>query len=134
MPMRSSLRAIAIFVVVCTLAVGAITRVVAQTDQQMNWCLGKDGATPDLQIAGCTAVIQSGKYSGEKLAFAFSNRCQAHNDLRDRDNALADCNQAIQLDPKYAIAYNTRGVVWRAKGDHDRAIADYSDAIRLNPN
>ncbi len=40
----------------------------AQTAQQLNWCDGKDGATPDQQIGGCTAVIQSGKFTGKNLA------------------------------------------------------------------
>ena len=35
--------------------------------------------------------------------------------------------------PKYAPAYNNRGLAWRDKGDLDRAIADYNEAIRLDP-
>jgi len=31
--------------------------------------------------------------------------------------ALADCDEAIRLDPRYAVAYNNRGGVWYAKGE-----------------
>jgi len=39
---------------------------------------------------------------------------------------------AIKLEPKYAVAYNDRGVAYAAKGDRDHAIADYTEAIRLD--
>jgi hypothetical protein len=29
----------------------------AQTAQQLDWCNGKDNATPELTISGCTAII-----------------------------------------------------------------------------
>jgi hypothetical protein len=59
----------------------------AQSKEQLNWCLGKDGATPDLRIGGCTAVIQSGKYSGKNLAFAFVNRGLGYKAKDDYDRA-----------------------------------------------
>ena len=53
---------------------------------------------------------------------------------RDFDRAIADYDQAIKLDPKYALAYLNRGLLWQAKKDHDRAIADFDQAIRLAPD
>jgi tetratricopeptide (TPR) repeat protein len=46
---------------------------------------------------------------------------------------MADYDQAIGLNPKYARAYHNRGSVWGNKGDLDRAIADYDQAIRFDP-
>ena len=46
---------------------------------------------------------------------------------------MADYNEAIRLDPKYALAFNGRGNLWRDKRDLDRAISDYDEAIRLDP-
>lgn len=51
----------------------------------------------------------------------------------DYDEALVNCNQAVELDPKYATAYGWRGTVYSGKGNLDQAIADYSKAIELNP-
>jgi tetratricopeptide (TPR) repeat protein len=105
----------------------------AQDDPDTRACLGSDGANPTAQIAGCTAMIASGKYSPAVQAFAFANRCKAYSDQRDADRAIADCNRAIELDPGNAVAFNNRGIAWRLKRDYERAIADYSAAIRLNP-
>ena len=52
---------------------------------------------------------------------------------KDFDKAIADCNEAIRLDPKYALAYNNRGNAWHDKKNYDKAIADYNEAIRLDP-
>ena len=47
--------------------------------------------------------------------------------------AIADCTEAIRLDPKFADAYNLRGNAYAGKGERLKAIADYTEAIRLNP-
>jgi tetratricopeptide (TPR) repeat protein len=52
---------------------------------------------------------------------------------RDYNGAIADYDQAIRLDPKYALAYNGRGAARRELGDNEGAITDYDQAIRLNP-
>ena len=43
-------------------------------------------------------------------------------------------SQALSLNPKYAHAYNNRGVAWTTKGEYGKAIADYSQAVSLDPN
>jgi tetratricopeptide (TPR) repeat protein len=50
----------------------------------------------------------------------------------DFDKAIADFTQAIQLDPKNALAYYHRGWAHHDKRDYDRAIADYTEAIRIH--
>jgi len=102
--------------------------------QNIDWCVGNVGATPDQRISGCTAVIQSGKTPGKGLGFAFHNRGIWYYDKGEYDRAIADFDQAIQRDPYDRIAFNNRGNVYSDKGEYDRAIADYDHAIRLNPN
>ena len=51
----------------------------------------------------------------------------------DWDGAIADYTQAIALKPKFALAYDARGLARQAKGDWDSAIADYDQAIQFNP-
>ena len=104
----------------------------AQTQQQLDWCSGKARATPDLQSDGCTAVIESGKYSGAFLAAIFLSRGNAYDDKGDYDRAIADYNEAIRLDPKNSAAFFNRGLTSAKKKDYDGAIANYSAAIQLN--
>ena len=104
----------------------------AQTAQQWK-CTGNPDIAWDQQIAGCTDTIQSGKYSGAGLAWAYGNRGRSYRVKKDYDRAIADFSEAIRLDPKIAKAYNERGGAYYGKKDYDRAIADYSEAIRLNP-
>src|SRR5262245_39755134 len=67
------------------------------------------------------------------VAWAYAARGAAYWGKGDFDRAIADCDEAIRLAPKYAWAYHTRGNAYRMKGDFDRAIADASEAIRLDP-
>ena len=67
------------------------------------------------------------------LASAFSNRCWAYNTKGDLDAAVADCNEAIRLNPKSQYAFIHRGNAFRRKDEKDRAIADYSEAVRVAP-
>jgi len=52
----------------------------------------------------------------------------------DYDDAIAECNKAIDLDPNYADAYAERGYNYNSKKYYDQAIADETKAIELNPN
>lgn len=45
------------------------------------------------------------------------------------EQAMADFNKAIQLDPKLDTAYTNRGLVFFKLGQYDQAIVDYSQAI-----
>ncbi len=48
------------------------------------------------------------------------------------DNALVAFSEAIRLDPKFAQAYNGRGVAFALKDDLEKALADFCEAIRLD--
>jgi len=79
-----------------------------QTQQEVSWC---NDATPDLdlQIKGCTSLIESGRWSEKYLAFAYHDRGTAYQAKGDFDRAIADYIEAIRLDQKYAFAHNNRG-------------------------
>src|SRR3989338_687728 len=70
----------------------------------------------------------------ETMALVYNNRGIAWRRKGNLDNAIADFNNSIRLNPNFAEAYNNRGAAWAIKGNLDNAIADYNKAIRLDPN
>jgi tetratricopeptide (TPR) repeat protein len=104
-----------------------------QDQQQIDWCNGKNQATFDMQIMGCTAIIQSGKYTDRQLAIVFDRRGSAYVWKDDYDRAIEDFDRAIRLDPTYASGFLDRGMAFHNKKAYGRAMSDYSEAIRLNP-
>lgn len=99
--------------------------------ENLNKCRSTD---PDTKIAGCTALIQTGKTTAENLSTFYNNRGAAYDDKHDYDHAIQDYNEAIRLDPILAAAFYGRGEAYDHKGNFDRAIKDDSEAIRLNPD
>jgi tetratricopeptide (TPR) repeat protein len=54
-------------------------------------------------------------------------------DAKAFNQAIADYDEAIRLNPKDAAVYINRGNAWYAKQEYDQAFADYNEAIRLDP-
>jgi tetratricopeptide (TPR) repeat protein len=99
------------------------------------WDQCKDVNNPDAadqNIEACNRILED-RNEAENRAMALRNRCGIYYTKNDYDHALADCNQAIKMEPQSKIAYNRRGLVWYSKGDNDRAIADFDQAIRIDP-
>ena len=53
--------------------------------------------------------------------------------LGDHEGTIADCDQALKLNPKYADAFCARGHSKCALGDDEGAIADCNQALKLDP-
>jgi tetratricopeptide (TPR) repeat protein len=85
-------------------------------------------------IAACTRAIDTGRYSGRRLAGLLTNRCAELPDVQENDKAIEDCSKAIQIDPNIPDAYSNRGHAYFAKGQYDRAIDDLNEAVRLSPD
>ena len=49
------------------------------------------------------------------------------------DLALAEFTKAININPRYADAYNNRGNLYQQQGKPDLALSDYNKAININP-
>eukprot|EP01037_Dinobryon_pediforme_P005721 gene5721-5784_t len=104
----------------------------AQSRQQLwAWC-GSLGQV-NLSISGCTALITSPPEPGENIANAYIARGFSYDRTGKRDEAMADFEAALKLQPDNAIAHRLRGVARGLKGDNQGALADLNDAVRLNP-
>lgn len=64
---------------------------------------------------------------------SYTDRGDAYCGKGDYDQAIADYNEAIRLDPDDALTYIGRGDVYYSKGDYDRAVADYDTAVQIDP-
>ncbi len=51
----------------------------------------------------------------------------------DAPGAIADCTQAIAVDPRTGDAYALRGMARSSKGDLAGATADFEEFLRLAP-
>jgi hypothetical protein len=88
---------------------------------------------PQLSIRACSAAIESGRLSFDRLAVVYYDRANAFRRIGRNDDAIRDVDQAIRLNPNFAHAFNNRGNLYFDKQQYSRAIDDYDEALRLDP-
>jgi Tfp pilus assembly protein PilF len=98
----------------------------AHVNDKLSQCKSND---IDQAIAGCTAVINSGKSKNQQLAEAFYERGVAYTRKSDLDHGLQDIERAIKFNPRSAKSFCARGSIYTRKGDSVKAIQDVG-----NPN
>lgn len=60
--------------------------------------------------------------------------CVVHFGRREIDEAFSDCNYAVAVNPRNAVAYSNRGSLYLSLGDLAKALADFEKAIELAPD
>lgn len=133
LPARWALLAVAAILPVTAGAEGAAAPKKPVPPPALAQCEGGPDILTDIQIAGCTAFIQSARQMRDNLAEAFRIRCHLLEVQNRYDDAIADCDHAIKLKPGVG-ALLLRGMAYAGKGDYDRAIADYKHALQLRPD
>lgn len=88
-------------------------------------------ARPDVAVAGCKTLLDSGIAKGAELAEVHLWNGKALRERNELDKALEELDAAIALSPS-AQAYSLRGTVHHDKASWEKAIADYTEAIRLD--
>jgi tetratricopeptide (TPR) repeat protein len=91
------------------------------------------GITPDVVIAACTAVLQSGDAGRDGRAIAYYNRANAHYDKKELDQAIRDYSEAIKLKPDFTSALKNRGLTKKQMGDNAGGDADLMAAKATTP-
>jgi tetratricopeptide (TPR) repeat protein len=89
---------------------------------------------PNASLPVCTTAIRSGRLTAAKKASAYTYRGIGYARLRQFQQAIADFDAAIGLDPNAALAVNGRGLVYLPLNQHQRAIADFDRALAIDPN
>jgi len=69
----------------------------------------------------------------EMDADAYIARGESYKTKGLNDQAIAEYNKAIEIDPKYAKAYFYRGNAYGSKDLYDKSISDFTKAIEIDP-
>lgn len=116
------------------LAAGALSLALAacQSTDYVNPCYGAgllipSEATGDEIVAAADQCIADGGERKQGLTI----RSAGHLRLQNYDEAVADADAAIQLDPTYADAYYYRGFAHEEAGHTAEAQRDFDQAIKL---
>ncbi len=96
------------------------------------------GGSNDMADAGTTAPSHSARGAAEPASntFAASAAVTSARQMRAEgraDDALAELERAIELNPELTLAYLEAGDIHRERGDYDRAEPLYAEASRRDP-
>ena len=83
-------------------------------DQNLAWCKGQGGPSPDQQITSCTSLIESGSYNGQDLARTYFSRAMGYLRKQDLDRAIEDFDAGLALDPDNPAALYNRAIGYEA--------------------
>lgn len=123
-----------LFTVAVSFGLVLAANALAQSEDNYWKTCANDSTDPDLKIASCTAIVQSGQETAENAAVAYYDRGTAYDDKDQLQRAIEDYSEAIRINPDYAHAYGNRGRAYGRTGRYDNAIADFDRAIQLDPN
>jgi tetratricopeptide (TPR) repeat protein len=73
-------------------------------------------------------------YGAKGKAEEFFEQGKKYSSVDNADQAIDNYSKAIKINPKFAKAYNNRGIAYTWKKKYDLAIADFSKAIELDPD
>ncbi len=88
----------------------------------------------DIAIHHYSRAIRSGELPQRELARVFRGRGNTHYASGDMTEALNDFETAIRVDPTYAAALVSRGVIRHEAADYEAAITDYDAALAQDPD
>jgi tetratricopeptide (TPR) repeat protein len=89
-----------------------------------------------LEIEKSLAITGSSPNSADAMLLrgpAYNNLGNTYVDAGQYQQAVESYDEAIRLNPEYALAYNNRGGAYVQLGRYEAAIADYGVATRINP-
>ena len=90
------------------------------------------GIVAAILVAGL--ALASAACSGSSPATEHYNRAGELEDSEQWEEAIAELDQAIELDPEFSLAYVRRGNANFSLEQYEQAIADYDAAIELDPD
>jgi tetratricopeptide (TPR) repeat protein len=114
------MRGRAISVLVAVAAMGFAAPAAADTSAD---CLQNDD--PQLKLAACGTLIDENQGTPQQRAYAYAERGRAHAALKQNEEAAADYDQAVALDPESTWALYLRGYFNRGTKRFAEAASDF---------
>lgn len=123
-----------VWATVFVLALGASPALARDRAELLRRCDLTERVDRVQRIVSCTALIELGGETEQRLAVLYYYRGLAHHWNWESDKAIADFTEAIRLNPWFPDAHRWRGhkYVHAQTPDYDRALADFSAMIRLD--
>lgn len=84
-------------------------------------------------VSACTKAVSSGALTPLQEAQVLSDRGHYYMGLRQFDDAIADYDRSIALNPDLADAYFWRGLSYFYRGKYDEALENYDQALKIDP-
>ena len=100
-------------------------------ESALSQCQGED---PQSALAGCTALIGSGKLNNKGVVVALTRRGMAQKELRNFKDAAADFSKALKLSPNDAALLFHRGNAYVQLNEPEKALPDFNKVIKLKPS
>ena len=68
-----------------------------------------------------------------RISAAYNNRCLSRAVLgQEYPKAIADCTEALQLQPNDPYAHDNLGIIYLKQGDYAKAIAEFNASLKLD--
>lgn len=130
-----TLAALAAAGLVLSLASGtqASVKVLGPASAEQCFDFAENGGDLKEGLARCSFALQTALTVSDRAA-TFVNRGVIHLGLHQDEQALADINQGLALDPDLGDAYIDRGAALMSLGRYDEALGDLNKGISLGPH
>ncbi|KAJ9216826.1 hypothetical protein DTO166G4_1672 [Paecilomyces variotii] len=80
-----------------------------------------------------TATLEIDPDNKDVNSKVLQNRAQAYINLKEYDNAIRDCTEALRIDPSYLKAQKVRAKAYGASGNWEEAVKEYKAVAEANP-